>query len=110
MPALRGAALGRYLSACFLAGEGQPSALAHPVRPLSTLIAQGSMLPPPPPSPPDLEAAAAIINAAKSPVMLIGMFASAPHAAAEVARKRKVHAMPAVTTFQVGSNLGLCGI
>ncbi|KAI8476037.1 MAG: thiamine pyrophosphate enzyme, N-terminal TPP binding domain-containing protein, partial [Monoraphidium minutum] len=51
-------------------------------------------------NPDDVAAAAAIINGAKSPVLLLGMFASAPDAAAELRRLLATHAMPAVTTFQ----------
>lgn len=50
--------------------------------------------------PDDVSVAASLINSAKAPVLLLGMFASAPDAAAELRRLLAVHAMPAVTTFQ----------
>jgi thiamine pyrophosphate-dependent acetolactate synthase large subunit-like protein len=52
--------------------------------------------------PADVELAARLINGAKSPVLLLGMFASAPAAAAELQRLLLLFAMPVVTTFQVG--------
>lgn len=51
--------------------------------------------------PDDLAAAAAAINGARAPVMLLGMFASAPAPAAELRRLLAWRAIPTVTTFQV---------